>query len=78
MKAQITRPILIIGEHDVGKTHYGGQLLKRLMDSGGQLRMDGAADNLEPFETVMDSLNEGRLADHTPTAIYKESVLAHY
>ena len=74
MKAQITRPILMIGEHDVGKTHYGGQLLKRLMNSGGQLRMDGAADNLEPFETVMDSLNEGRLADHTPTAIYKESV----
>ena len=34
--------------------------------------MDGAATNLEPFQTVMDSLNEGRLADHTATT-YDES-----
>ena len=74
MKAPVIRPILMVGEHDVGKTHYGGQLLKRLMNSDGHLRMDGAADNLEPFEMVMDSLNEGRLADHTPTTSYSESV----
>ena len=74
MKAPITRPILIVGEHDVGKTHYGGQLLRRLMNSDGQLRMDGAAGNLESFETVMNSLDEGRSADHTPTATYSESV----
>ena len=74
MKAPVIRPILMVGEHDVGKTHYGGQLLKRLMNSDGYLRMDGAADNLEPFELVMDSLNEGRLADRTPTTTYNESV----
>ena len=74
MKASGTQQILILGESDVGKTHYGGQLLKRLMNSNGQLRMDGAASNLEPFETVMDSLNEGKLADHTATATYDESV----
>ena len=74
MKKPVTRPILMIGESDVGKTHYGGQLLKRLMNSNGQIRMDGAATNLEPFQTVMDSLNEGRLADHTATATYDESV----
>ena len=74
MKATAARPILMLGESDVGKTHYGGQLLKRLMNSNGQIRMDGAATNLEPFQTVMDSLNEGRLADHTATATYYESV----
>ena len=74
MKTPVIRPILMVGEHDVGKTHYGGQLLKRLMNSDGYLRMDGAADNLEPFELVMDSLNEGRLADRTPTTTYNESV----
>ena len=64
-----TRPILLLGESDIGKTHYGGQLLKRLINSHGQIRMNGAATNIEPFQTVMDSLNEGRLADHTATAI---------
>ena len=74
MKMSETRPILMLGESDVGKTHYGGQLLKRLMNSRGKIRMNGAATNLEPFQTVMDSLNEGRLADHTATTIYDESV----
>ena len=68
----IRRSILMLGEHDVGKIHFGGQLLKRLMNSDGQLRMEGAATNLEPFQSVMDSLNEGKLADHTATT-YDES-----
>ena len=74
MGVTITRPIVVLGESDVGKTHYGGQLLKRLMNNSGQLRMDGAATNLEPFQSVMESLDEGRLADHTATATYDESV----
>ena len=74
MKTLGARPILILGESDVGKTHYGGQLLKRLMNSNGQIKMDGAATNLEPFQTVMNSLNEGKLADHTATTIYNESI----
>ena len=67
------KSILLVGESDVGKSHYGGQLLKRLMQEDGQIRMDGAATNLEPFETVMSSLDKGLLADHTATAIYHES-----
>ena len=47
------KSILLIGESDVGKSHYGGQLLKRLMQEDGQLRMNGAASNLEPFEAVI-------------------------
>ena len=65
--------ILIIGESGVGKTHYGGQVLKRLMQEEGRIRMDGAAENLEPFEAVMSSLDEGRSADHTATTVYHES-----
>ncbi|WP_149194221.1 hypothetical protein [Luteimonas suaedae] len=66
--------ILLVGESGVGKTHYGAQLLKRLMKGDGQLRMNGAATNLEPFEAAMDSLNEGMAAHHTPTTTYVDSV----
>jgi hypothetical protein len=66
--------ILIIGESGVGKTHYGAQLLMRLQHNSGQLSMDGAASNLEPFSEAMDRLNEGRAANHTPVTTYVESV----
>lgn len=66
--------ILLIGESGVGKTHYGAQLLRRLMKGDDVLRMDGAATNVEPFEAALDSLNEGRAAGHTPTASYIDSV----
>ena len=66
--------ILLVGESGVGKTHYGAQLLRRLMNVGGALRMDGAATNLEPFEAALESLNEGRAADHTARSVYVDSV----
>lgn len=66
--------VLLIGESGVGKTHYGAQLLKRLMKGDGQLRMEGAASNLEPFEAAMESLNEGMAAGHTPTTTYVDSI----
>lgn len=66
--------ILLIGESGVGKTHYGAQLLRRLMKGDDLLRMDGAATNVEPFEAALDSLNEGRAAGHTATATYVDSV----
>ena len=67
------KSILLIGESDVGKSHYGGPLLKRLMQEDGRIRMDGAATNLEPFEAVMASLDEGLSAGHTATTTYHES-----
>ena len=67
------KSILLIGESDVGKSHYGGQLLKRLMQEGGRIRMDGQPTNLEPFEAVMAKLDTGLSADHTATATYHES-----
>lgn len=66
--------MLLVGESDVGKTHYGAQLLGRLMGGDGLLRMDGAATNLEPYAAALKALNEGRPADHTPTATYVDSV----
>lgn len=66
--------ILLIGESGVGKTHYGAQLLHRLMKGDGALRMDGAATNLEPFEAALESLNEGRAAGHTARSVYVDSV----
>lgn len=66
--------ILLIGEQGVGKTHYGAQLLKRLMQGDGRLRMDGAATNLEPFQGAMERLNEGMAAGHTATTTYVDSV----
>lgn len=65
--------ILMIGESGVGKSHYGGQLLRRLMQEDGRIRMDGAATNLEPFEAVMASLDAGLAAGHTATTTYHES-----
>lgn len=67
------KTILLIGESAVGKSHYGGQLLKRLMQEDGKIRMDGAATNLEPFEAVVASLDKGVAAGHTATATYQES-----
>ena len=69
----LDKSILLIGESGVGKSHYGAQLLKRLMQEDGRIKMRGAATNLEPFEAVMTSLDAGLSADHTATAVYLES-----
>ena len=69
----LDKSILLIGESGVGKSHYGAQILKRLMQEDGRIRMRGAATNLQPFEAVMASLDAGLSADHTATAVYHES-----
>lgn len=70
----VSNSILLVGESGVGKTHYGAQLLKRLMKGDGRLQMNGAATNLEPFEAALESLNEGKAAGHTATSTYVESI----
>ena len=70
---QFAQSMLLVGESGVGKTHFGAQLLKRLLNSNGRFRMNGAATNLEPFEATMDCLNDGRSAAHTPTSTYVDS-----
>lgn len=66
--------ILLVGESGVGKTHYGAQLLRRLMRGKGALRMNGAASNIEAFESALESLDEGRAAGHTARSVAVDSV----
>lgn len=72
MAAQHT--ILLVGESNVGKTHYGAQFLKRLMVKSCALKMSGAATNLEAFTTALSCLTGGKSTDHTPANTYVESV----
>lgn len=72
MAAQHT--ILLVGESNVGKTHYGAQFLKRLMVKACALKMSGAPTNLEAFTTALSCLTEGRATDHTPANTYVESI----
>ena len=66
--------ILLVGESNVGKTHYGAQFLKRLMVKDCALKMSGAPTNLEAFTTALSCLTEGKSTDHTPANTYVESV----
>lgn len=69
--------VLLIGESGVGKTHYGAQLLNRLMKIEGSaltLDMNGPATNFEPFHAALNKLNAGVLADHTASKTYIESI----
>ena len=67
------RSLLLLGESDVGKTHYGAQILRRLNVGRGALELvDGA--NLEPFKTALDKISQGLSAPHTPRAEYSESI----
>jgi hypothetical protein len=69
----MTRSLLLLGEYDVGKSHFGGQLLGRLNQEKGALRMVGAPPTLGPFENVLARINSGRAAPHTPQNQYIES-----
>ena len=67
------RSLLLLGESDVGKTHYGAQILRRLNAGRGAFELvDGA--NLEPFKTALDKISQGLSAPHTPRAEYSESI----
>lgn len=72
MAAQHT--ILLVGESNVGKTHYGAQFLKRLMVRACALKMSGAPTNLAAFTTALSCLTEGKSTDHTPANTYVESI----
>lgn len=65
--------ILLLGESDVGKSHFGGQLLGRLNQEAGAFKMVGSPPSLAAFEGVLHALNEGRAAKHTAQEQYLES-----
>ncbi len=69
----MTKSLLLLGEYDVGKSHFGGQLLGRLNQESGALRMVGAPPTLGPFENVLARINSGLAAPHTSQNQYFES-----
>lgn len=61
--------VLVLGAYNVGKTHYAGQLLGRLRyNRTGELKLcPGGTDDLNKLDEVLECLEEGRTAGHTPT-----------
>lgn len=65
--------ILLLGESNFGKTHYGAQLLLRLRGKRCELSFRSQPTNLSAFEKAISSLNSGKAADHTASGVYVES-----
>jgi hypothetical protein len=57
--------ILIIGAHDTGKTHFGGQVYGRLQSRTNFYRITSPPEDLTIFQEVLSRLNEGKSAGHT-------------
>lgn len=66
--------VLLIGESNSGKTHYGAQLLGRLQMRRGALRMIGAP-SLGAYQAALQRLNNGLAAEHTAQAVYADSAV---
>ena len=64
---------LLLGESDVGKTHYGAQILRRLNTGSGAFELVNTA-NLKPFKNALEKISQGLSASHTPRAEYSESI----
>ena len=65
--------LLLLGESDVGKTHYGAQVLRRLNAGSGAFELVNGA-NLKPFKDALDKISQGLSAPHTPRAESSESI----
>lgn len=67
--------IAVFGESNVGKSHYGAQLIGRLNAQTCSLRMRGAAPDFGAFEDVVLALNDGVPGAHTAAGTYTETLL---
>lgn len=65
--------LLLLGESDVGKTHYGAQVLRRLNSGSSAFELVNGA-NLKPFKNALDKISQGLSAPHTPRAESSESL----
>lgn len=65
--------VLLLGESDFGKTHYGTQLLLRLRAKECQLSFREQPTNISPFDAAITNLNKGKAAIHTSSGVYVES-----
>lgn len=73
--AEKTLQIAVFGESNVGKSHYGAQLIGRLNAETGALRMRGAAPDLAAFDDIVQSLSGGVPGAHTSAGTYTETLL---
>ncbi len=73
--SQPVNSVLVVGEYNVGKTHYGAQLLQRLNAQTGSFRMRSAAEDLKPFEAAIQRINQGLAAEHTAATMFTDTVL---
>jgi Double-GTPase 1 len=67
--------ILVIGEHNVGKTIYGIQLLGRLRAGKSSLKLNGTPEDISIFELGLEALNNGEAPSHTASTANLELVL---
>lgn len=65
--------LLLLGESDVGKTHYGAQILRRLNSGSSAFELVNGA-NLKPFKNALEKISQGLSAPHTPRAESSESL----
>jgi hypothetical protein len=65
--------LLLLGESDVGKTHFGAQLLLRLRTKQCELAFRETPTNIEAFDAAIKNLNRGKAAIHTASGVYVES-----
>jgi hypothetical protein len=65
------RQILILGEPDSGKTHFGGQLIHRLKEGGFAFEMVSPPDDYDVFKPVLESLADGKSVGHTTSSFQK-------
>jgi hypothetical protein len=68
---ETNRQILILGEPDSGKTHFGGQLIHRLKGGGCAFEMASPPDDYEVFKPVLESLADGKSVGHTTSSFQK-------
>src|SRR5436305_13031247 len=69
MRNGVTKSILLLGGPASGKSCYTGQLVLRLNAGKSRLKIHGTADNIEPLEGILVSLEEGRAPEHTATSV---------
>jgi hypothetical protein len=66
----MSKQVLLIGGASAGKTHFGAQLLARLMTRKGALKFYKSPTNVS-----LQRLGQGLSSDHTASGVYGEVVL---
>lgn len=71
-QADPTRNVLIIGEHNTGKTVFFIQSFGRLNDGRSRLRLVSQPENMTLITKGMDQLGDGRAPSHTPEGTHED------